>query len=405
MEDQQSGRLLTDPGPLKVPSGALSRDAVDRGEGDPAQQEMSSLLALFHSSPDPVLALDARGRVQFASPAVEGVLGWEPRELVGLNFGVLLLEPVASELESLLAHEAEDAAPARRPRQESKVLHRDGGTVPCEVSVWPVTRPRPSGLRVVVSLHALTERKQAEERTRQQQAEFDHAARLSTVGEIADGLAHELNQPLAAITNYATGCVRRLRLGAGQPEDLLNALEQIAAQAMRAGEVIRRVRQSVRRRDPQKSTWDINSVVREVLARAEGDVRVGATHVDLDLAPWLPPLRADRIQIEQVLLQLLHNGLDALSTRAPEERVLTIRTSAAAADLVEVAVRDQGCGFPEDRLEEMFEAFFTTKSDGLGLGLAIGRSIAKDHGGRLWATRNADRGLTFHLVLPAHGGN
>ena len=245
----------------------------------------------------------------------------------------------------------------------------------------------------------ITERKHAEEQARQHQAHLAHVLRLNTMGEMAAGLAHEINQPLGAIANYAQGCTRRLRGGSVDGAELLPIVEEIAHEALRAGEIIRRLRDLVRKEGPQQAAVDLNALVRESTRIIGPEALQSGIRVELALAPDLPPVTCDSIQIEQVLLNLLLNGVEAVQTAGNGERSLTITTAAAGAAGIEVAIRDSGGGVP-DPPADVFKPFFSTKPNGLGMGLSISRSIIEAHGGRLWATRNADHGSTFRFTLP-----
>ncbi|MBI3463968.1 MAG: PAS domain S-box protein [Planctomycetes bacterium] len=245
----------------------------------------------------------------------------------------------------------------------------------------------------------VTERQQARERLRRHEAELAHVLRLSTVGEMASGLAHELNQPLSAVSNHAEAWMRRLRSGAGTSEELLAALEQISQQAVRAGEIIRHLRDFVRKGEPRRSTVGVDEIVHEVVALVSSEAQQKQITLRLELAPGMPAVAADRIQIEQVLLNLVRNAFEAMTELEAGTRALTIRTSTAAEELVEVAVADTGRGLNPETIDHVFEPYFTTKAGGLGMGLSISRAIVEAHGGRLWATPNPDRGVTFRFTL------
>jgi signal transduction histidine kinase len=239
----------------------------------------------------------------------------------------------------------------------------------------------------------------AEAQARQHQAEIAHAARLSTLGSMAAGLAHELNQPLSAVVSYARGCARRLEAGDLPKAALLEVLEEISAQALRAGEVLRRIREFLRG-ESRREQVDLNDVVRRAIRFAEGEARRGDVQLALDLAPEALNIEVDPIQIEQVLLNLVQNGFDVMATNNGTERILAIATRRLAADTVEVTVTDTGAGMTAAVASRLFEPFFSTKPDGLGLGLAICRTIVEAHGGRLWATANAGTpGTAFRFTL------
>lgn len=256
----------------------------------------------------------------------------------------------------------------------------------------------------MVQLHIatdVTERKQAEELARQQQDKLQMTARLITVGEMASTLAHEINQPLAAIANYNMGCVRRLRSGNWETEELLDALEKSSGQAERAGRIIQRVREFVRKREPVLAACNVNEVITGVARMIEIEAEKSAVKVKLDLAPALPPARADRVMIEQVILNLVKNAIEAMRDTAHERRQLAIRTAAGAPGTVEIEVADSGRGLPAQLEENLFTPFFTTKPEGMGMGLHICRSIVELHDGRLSADRNPGGGSAFHFSLPA----
>jgi PAS domain S-box-containing protein len=252
----------------------------------------------------------------------------------------------------------------------------------------------------------LTEQRLAEEEARQHQADLVHVSRLCTMGEMAAGLAHELNQPLAAIVSYTQGCVRRIANGV-EPGELLNAMKQVTNQAQRAGEIIKRLRAFVSKGEPQRNIVQVNAMVREVLSMAKIDMRKHEATVRLRLTEQLPEVNVDMIQVEQVLLNLVRNGMEAMANTDPEQRELVIRTFVNDEQKVELCVSDAGEGLPDsNQPDKVFDAFFTTKKEGMGMGLAISRSIIEAHGGRLWATSNPDRGTTFHFTLPVqHGGD
>jgi signal transduction histidine kinase len=247
------------------------------------------------------------------------------------------------------------------------------------------------------------EQAEAEVRARKHQAELARAARLSTLGGMAAGLAHEINQPLAAIVSYARGCARRLRSGDARPEALLEIIELIAAQGLRAAAVLRRIRDFVRPRELARERIDLGTLVREALHFAEVEARQLGIALRVELSPTPLEVEVDPVQIEQVILNLVRNGFEATAARlAADEReqrevvIRTLRTPGGA----EVTVSDTGPGVSPDIAERLFEPFFTTKHDGLGLGLSISRSIVEAHDGRLWAATESPRGATFHVQLP-----
>ena len=248
----------------------------------------------------------------------------------------------------------------------------------------------------------MEERRRAEEQARQHQSELAHVARLSTMGEIVTELAHELNQPLAAISCHARACVHLLHPDRDHDvEELQGSMDHVSKQADRAGEIIRRLRRFVRKVQPTRTTMDINTLIKEVFVLIEGEARSAEVDVRFELTDRLAAVTVDRIQIEQVVVNLMRNALDAMRSPDISPRVLTIGTRMGEDNSVEVAVHDRGDGISEDNLPRIFDRFFTTRPNGMGMGLAISRSIAESHGGTLSVTATADEGTTFHLNLPA----
>jgi signal transduction histidine kinase len=245
----------------------------------------------------------------------------------------------------------------------------------------------------------VSERRRAEALFRQQQEKMQMTARLVTVGEMATTIAHELNQPLAAITNYSMGCVRRLRSGNWQESELLDAMEKGAAQAERASKVIQRVRSFVARRAPNLVSCDINEVIGGVASMLSVEARQHGANVTLDLSDTIPYVHADPVLMEQVILNLARNGIESMDEDPAEQRQLTIRSRSYEHESVEIEVSDGGRGIDPQQEANLFTPFFSTKPHGTGLGLHICRSIVEAHGGHVWVTRNAQKGVTFHFSL------
>ena len=287
--------------------------------------------------------------------------------------------------------------------EEYRVVRPDGNIRWVHDRGFPVRDASGKLVRIVGIARDVTDRREAEQDARRHQAELAHVARMSTMGEMASGLAHELNQPLTAVVNYAQGALRRLRSGGGADEEVLNALERATEQAHRAAEIIRRLADFVQKHEPRRSTCNFNDAVREVVRFLEADARQHGVRIDLDSSVDLPEILMDNIQIQQVILNLVRNGIEAMSEMTVAERVLGIRTSVVG-DAVEVAVRDRGPGLTPEMQERIFTPFYTTKPRGMGMGLPISRSIIDAHGGRLWAACNPDRGATFHFTLPFSAG-
>jgi two-component system sensor kinase FixL len=267
---------------------------------------------------------------------------------------------------------------------------------------------------VMLSGEDITDQRRAETEAHRALERMNNVSRLATMGEMAAGISHELNQPLAAIANYAQACGRLLRMPGADVPEISGALEQIAGQALRAGEIIRRIRSLVRNEDVRRESQDINELIREVHTLLASDARVHDGRLELDLAPVLPKVTVDGVQIQQVLMNLVHNAFEAQGTDAARLEVarnldgsgaafeVRIATRPTDAGDVEVSVSDLGPGLAGEVEQKIFEPFFTTKPTGTGLGLAISRSIIKAHEARLGYRANQPRGACFYFVLPAH---
>jgi PAS domain S-box-containing protein len=264
--------------------------------------------------------------------------------------------------------------------------------------------PQPAKLdSVLVSLSDITERRQAEEALRRAQAELAHVTRVMTVGELAASIAHEVNQPLTGIITNGNACLRWLGRTPPDLDEAQEAVRRMIRDGSRASEVIARIRTLLRKAEPQKTRLAINDVIGEVIALAESEVRRHRVLLKTELAADLPPVLADRIQLQQVLLNLMLNGMEAMRAVTDRSRELIIRSQLEETKALRVAVQDAGVGIDPQDMDRIFTAFFTTKPEGLGMGLAISRSIIEAHGGRLWATPNAGPGATVQFTLPTSG--
>jgi two-component system sensor kinase FixL len=258
---------------------------------------------------------------------------------------------------------------------------------------------------VMLSGEDVTDQRRAESEAHRALERMNSVSRLATMGEMAAGISHELNQPLAAIANYAQACARLIRLPEPDVPVISGAIEQIAGQALRAGEIIKRIRSLVRNEDVRRETQDINELIREVLTLLASDARVHDGALELDLADDLPAVTVDGVQIQQVLMNLVHNAFEAAGEQGGSGFEVRITTRRAENGDVEVSVNDLGPGLPRDAEQRVFEPFFTTKPTGTGLGLAISRSIIKAHEARLEYRPNHPRGACFYFILPAFQEN
>jgi C4-dicarboxylate-specific signal transduction histidine kinase len=237
------------------------------------------------------------------------------------------------------------------------------------------------------------------ERARQQQAELARVSRVSLLGELSASLAHELNQPLAAILTNAQAGLRFLNNDPADINEVRNILKDITAADRRASEIIGRLRAMMKKGEVQMESRDLNADIEQVLVLLHSDLVARNVTVTTELLPELPPVNGDHIQLQQVLLNLIVNGCDAMHANAPDDRRLVITTERAADGMVCVSVRDHGTGVEPEMHERIFDSFYSTKAGGLGMGLSVCRAIVKAHDGLLWASNNPDRGATFHFTL------
>jgi signal transduction histidine kinase len=246
----------------------------------------------------------------------------------------------------------------------------------------------------------ISEQKRAAALQRENQAALHHTARLVNLAEAGTTLAHELNQPLVAIVGYNSACLRMLDGGHADPTELATAMEKCRAQAVRAGDILRRIRELTRKRSPTLAACDFNAMAEKVLAWVRDELDRDGVRVRLALDPALPMVQADAILVEQVMLNLVNNAVDAMRHTPLDARELLVQTVAEERNAVRVTVADRGAGIAPEHESRLFTPFFTTKERGLGLGLSICRSVVEMHGGRLWHDRRPDGGTAFHFSLP-----
>lgn len=384
------------------------RDMSEHGRAEEALQESEARYrAVSELTSDYAYAIriDADGRVvmEWMTGAFARITGYsrqemEEREPSGGGFSLVHPDdrPVALARVQRLLTGQEDTS-------EFRIVTKSGDVRWIRESGRPEWDATSGVLRVYGAAQDVTERKVAEEEARAREAELAHVLRLGTMGEMAAGLAHEINQPLSAIVSYARGCTRRVRSGVAQVATLLEPIEEIAKQAMRANEIVQRLLLFVRKQKPARERAAVGDLVQEVSRLIAGEARKRGVILRLELASGLPEVEVDRIQIEQVILNLVRNALEATPAGPPPEPALTIRTERENG-CVAVAVSDQGEGLTAEQVDRVFEPFFTTKRAGLGMGLAISRSIIRGHGGRITAMANPGRGATFRFTLPIAGG-
>jgi PAS domain S-box-containing protein len=292
---------------------------------------------------------------------------------------------------------------ARRPfTTEYRLRRHDGEYRWISDSGVPRYDSKRSFLGYIGSCVDMTERKWAEAEVQRGRAELAHATRVSTMGALAGSLAHELNQPLTAILSNAQAGSRFLANAIPDIAEIRGLLHDIAQDTKRAGEVIRQLRMLVKKDQPKFETLELNRVIQDVVRLLHSDTVIRKVEIALDLDSGLRPVRGDGVQLQQVMLNLMLNGFDAMREVPESERKIRVRTRQLDAGLIRIEVGDRGTGIHPEQLARVFEPFQSTKPDGLGLGLSISRSIVEAHAGRLWAENNPDLGATFYLMLPIH---
>lgn len=343
-------------------------------------------------------ARDLEGRIIYVNPAFCRMTGFTASELVGLKPPMPYWVPEEYDA-TLSAHQKVLAGLAPSEGVELPLQRKNGERFDALIYEAPLIDAEGRHTGWMGSVLDVTERKRAEELARQQQDKLQFTARLVTMGEMASTLAHELNQPLSAIASYTTGCINRLDAGDLPRNELREALGKLAAQAQRAGRVIRRVYDFVRRSEPQRAPCDINEIVEDAIGLVEADARKRGMRIVQEISENLPGILADRVMIEQVLLNLMRNGMDAMHATPSDRKQLIVSTSLVDKSLL-VSVADHGSGIAQEAAAHLFEPFFSTKPEGMGMGLNICRSIIEFHKGRMWVDANPEGGTIFRFTLP-----
>ncbi|HEV7731039.1 MAG TPA: PAS domain-containing protein [Candidatus Binatia bacterium] len=379
----------------------LITDVEDRRRAEETLRESErELRLLVDSFPGMVAVASADGRHEYANKRVMDYVRKSLQEVAGFGW----IDDVHPDDRDMVRAEWLRCIANRRPMDVQHRWRRFDG-----VYRWVHSRTEPlldehgTVLRWYGLLTDIDDQRQTEAALRKSQAELAHVTRVTTMGELAASIAHEVNQPLAAIVNNANACLTLLPEGAPPLDDVREALGEIVEDADRASTVIARVRQLAKKAPFESGPLDVQDVVADVLALARHESTTRHVIIRTELPDDLPRITGDRVQLQQVLLNLVVNGMDAMSTVEESRRVLTIRGHRETNREVWLAVADAGVGFAPTAIDRLFDAFFTTKPMGLGMGLAISRSIVAAHGGQLWAESNRGPGVTFMLSLPTTG--
>jgi PAS domain S-box-containing protein len=384
---------------LQSEAGLLeSRNAAIRAL-EVARQAEERFRSVVEAAPSAMIMVDAAGRIVLVNALAESAFGYARAELIGMPIEALV--PERSRRQHNPDRDAYVARPTARQMGAGRELfgrRKDGSEVPVEVGLNPIHTV--DGMFVLASVIDISERRRAELEFDQQRNELAHLSRVATLGELAASLAHELNQPLTAIVANAQSSHSFLGDTAADRNELRMILEEIAEAGIHAGEVIRRLRLLLRKGEVKFERVEVADVVQDTLKLAHGDLVLRGVAVTAELAHGLPPIAGDRVQLLQVLLNLVVNGCDAMERVPGGSRKLLVRADANGSS-VRLSIVDRGIGIPPARLEEIFEPFVTTKDHGMGLGLAVCRTIVTAHRGTIWASNNTDGGATVHVSLPS----
>ncbi len=378
----------------------FSKITRDLSERRLAEEEQRKLASLVENSSDFIGLATLEGQVLFVNPAGQALVGLEGDEQARTT---TILDYVVREDQGTMMQQVLPIV-MRDGHWEGEMQFRHfktGKAISMHQHIFFAGEPGSERrLALATVSRDITERKLAEEALRAAQGDLAHVTRVTTMGELTASIAHEINQPLSAIVNNANACRRLLAVRVPDLDEVRQAVTDIADLGTRAGEVISRIRAFMKKAIPMKTQVDLNQVIVEVLALIPAEMATHKIGVVTELSPGLPPVLGDRIQLQQVLLNLIMNGIESMTSSSDRPRVLLIRSQTQESGHVLVAVQDSGTGLDAKAMSHIFDTFFTTKPAGMGMGLAISRSIVEAHGGRLWPVPDASEGAIFNLTLP-----
>jgi two-component system, LuxR family, sensor kinase FixL len=377
---------------------AIDITEIKRGE-ETLEKQREFLRQVIDIDPNFIFAKDREGRFTLVNQAVADAYGTTVEDLIGKTDGDF--NPNREEVEFFHRMDLEVMDTLKeRFIPEEHLTDAQGNVRWLQTVKRPIIEKDGSANQILGASTDITERKQAESELQHNRQELAHVTRISTMGELAASLAHELNQPLTAILSNAQAAQRFMAAKPADLEEVQEILKDIVQDDSRASEVIQRMRALVKKEEVAFVALDLGEIIRDVARLVHSDAALLNVDVALELYPNLPTVQGDRVQLQQVVLNLLLNAFDAMKDCPVNERRVVLQGEQDGARMTKVAVRDRGPGLRGDKLDKIFQPFYTTKRDGLGMGLSISRSIIEVHGGRLWAENNSDRGATFYFTVP-----
>ena len=391
--DEPAGRCLTSIIAIAATTFLASKNQSANG----ILNEQARLLDLTH---DTVFVRDMNNVITYWNSGAEHLYGWSRSDAIGSITHQLLQTVFPAPLQEITAELL------RTGRWEGELVHtkRDGSTVIVS-SRWSLRRDeRGQPVGTLETNNDITERKRSQDALERAQTELAHINRVMTLGELTASIAHEVNQPLTGVVTAGAACLRFLD---HDPPDLKEAREAIQStinDGMRASEVVQRIRALSKKTDPHKVPLDINDVISDAIRLLQREFSDHNAFVHLELTPTVPQVIGDRIQLQQVLINLVVNGLEAMADVSERPRRIVIRSRQTETDRVLVEIQDAGPGVEPENMDRLFNAFFSTKSNGMGMGLSICRSIVQAHGGKIWASSNPEGGSIFRFTLRGPGG-
>lgn len=360
--------------------------------------ELGKISRALEQTAETIIITDDGGLIEYVNPAFEKLTGFTLIETVGFKPSILKSDE----------HDDSFYKNVWRTISSGRIFQgvfinrcSDGSLLYEDKTITPLRDDNGKIVHYIATGKDITEQKIVAKQHDEHQQQLAHVSRVSMMGEMASSIAHELNQPLAAIANYAQGCVRRMSSPDYNPNQIINALQNISKQSKRSGDIIRRMRDFVRKGEPNRASTDINLIIQDSVQLANFEARKRGVYVHMQLQRIIPLVLADNIQIEQVVLNLIRNAFEAMDGNSWRRKELIIHSwYNIQIDMVEVAVWDTGHGISDEQRDNLFDAFFSTKPDGMGMGLSISRSIIESHGGHLSANINQVKGTTFRFSLP-----